>query len=162
MSLNLTFSVQDKCTTLSLRGSLNEYSSALDGVEVNSSYDLNVNLKDLQGINSLGIRNFQNWVHAVRCEKLRMFFCPRAFINQLNMVHSFLPEKAEIESFFVPYFSEVTSEDQNVLFIKDQNFKKVNGKVELTFPKVFDSKNNEMELDVFKEHYFRFLDHFLR
>ena len=35
MALQLSFNVADKCTTIHLKGSLNEYSSSLDGVDVN-------------------------------------------------------------------------------------------------------------------------------
>ncbi|WP_291515967.1 hypothetical protein [Bdellovibrio sp. ArHS] len=158
MALQLSFSVQDKCTTILLKGSLNEYSSALDGVEVNPNFDLNVDLKDLQAINSLGIRNFHNFIRRLRCQRLRFFYCPRVFVNQLNLVEGFLPDKAEIESFFVPYFSEQSGEDAQVLFTKFLEYKKVNDKVVLSIPQVQDSQGNRMELDVFKDQYFRFLD----
>ncbi|WII72256.1 hypothetical protein QJS83_00045 [Bdellovibrio sp. 22V] len=158
MALQLSFSISDKCTTILLKGSLNEYSSALDGVEVNPNFDLNIDLKDLTAINSLGIRNFQNWIHRIKCAKLRLFYCPRAFVNQLNLVEGFLPDKAEIESFFVPYYSERTGEDAKVLFTKFLEYKKVDGKIQLKIPEMFDSQDQKMELDVFKDQYFRFLD----
>lgn len=158
MALQLSFSVSDKCTTLLLRGKLNEYASALDGVEVNPHFDLHIDLKDLEAINSLGIRNFQTWIHKVRCEKLRLFHCPRAFINQMNLVEGFLPAKTEIESFFVPYYSEQTGEATKVLYTKYLEYKKENGKVSLSIPEVRDSQGVKMDLDVFKDQYFRFLD----
>ncbi|UOF01406.1 hypothetical protein [Bdellovibrio reynosensis] len=158
MALQLAFSVQDKCTTIQLKGSLNEYSSMLDGVEVNPSFDLHIELKDLQAINSLGIRNFHNWIKKIKCQRLRLFYCPRAFVNQMNLVEGFLPEKAEIESFFVPYFSETTGEDKMVLFTKFLEYKKENDKLILKIPEFYDNDNNKMELDVFKDQYFRFLE----
>lgn len=158
MALQLSFSVQDKCTTIQLKGSLNEYSSALDGVDVNPNFDLNIELKDLQAINSLGIRNFQTWIFKVKCKRMRLFYCPRAFVNQLNLVEGFLPDKAEIESFFVPYFSEITGEDASVLFTKFLEYKKVGDSIVMNFPQMYDRENNKMELDVFKDQYFRFLE----
>ncbi|KYG67955.1 hypothetical protein AZI87_01385 [Bdellovibrio bacteriovorus] len=158
MALQLSFSVTDKCTTILLKGSLNEYSSALDGVEVNPNFDLSIDLKDLQAINSLGIRNFHNFIQRVRCQRLKLFYCPRVFVNQLNMVEGFLPDKAEIESFFVPYFSEQSGEDAQVLFTKFLEYKKVKDKIVLSIPEMQDSQGNRMDLDVFKDQYFRFLD----
>ncbi|WP_413568355.1 hypothetical protein ACLWBD_12180 [Bdellovibrio sp. HCB117] len=158
MALQLSFSVSDKCTTILLKGSLNEYSSALDGVEVNPNFDLSIDLKDLQAINSLGIRNFHNFIQRVRCQRLKLFYCPRVFVNQLNMVEGFLPDKAEIESFFVPYFSEQSGEDAQVLFTKFLEYKKVKDKIVLSIPEMQDSQGNRMDLDVFKDQYFRFLD----
>ncbi|WP_295901134.1 hypothetical protein [uncultured Bdellovibrio sp.] len=159
MALQLSFSISDKCTTILLRGSLNEYASALDGVEVNPNFDLNIDLKDLKSINSLGIRNFHAWIHRIQCQRLRLFYCPRPFINQMNLVEGFLPDKAEIESFFVPYYSERTGEDAMVLYTKYLEYKKSDdGKVVLSFPEMQDSEGNKMELDIFKDQYFRFLD----
>ncbi|KYG61803.1 hypothetical protein [Bdellovibrio bacteriovorus] len=158
MALQLSFSVSDKCTTILLKGSLNEYSSALDGVEVNPNFDLNIDLKDLQAINSLGIRNFHSFIQRVRCQRLKLFYCPRVFVNQINMVEGFLPDKAEIESFFVPYFSEQSGEDAQVLFTKFLEYKKVKDKIVLSIPEMQDSQGNRMDLDVFRDQYFRFLD----
>ncbi|WP_413292810.1 hypothetical protein ACLSU7_15460 [Bdellovibrio sp. HCB185ZH] len=157
MSLQLSFSIADKTTTISLKGSLNEYSSALNGVEVNPQFDLNLDLKDLVSINSLGIRNFHSWIYSIECQRLRLLHCPRVFVHQLNLVSGFLPPKAEIESFFVPYFSEASGEEVSVLFTKFLEYKIVDGNVKISFPKVTDSKGNPMELDVLEEAYFKFL-----
>ncbi|WP_413558521.1 hypothetical protein [Bdellovibrio sp. HCB209] len=158
MPLQLSFSIADKTTTLLLKGSLNEYASALDGVEVNPQFDLNLDLKDLISINSLGIRNFHSWIYSIECQRLRLLHCPRVFVNQMNLVDGFLPPKTEIESFFVPYFSEKTGEETSVLFTNFLEFKKVDGKLKLNFPQVLDSKGVPMEIDVIGEQYFRFLE----
>ncbi len=158
MPLQLSFSIADKTTTILLKGSLNEYSSALDGVEVNAQFDLNLDLKDLTSINSLGIRNFHAWIYSIECQRLRLFHCPRVFVNQLNLVDGFLPPKTEIESFFVPYFSEKSGEETSVLFTKFLEYKSVAGKTQISFPKISDSLGNPMELDVLEDTYFRFLD----
>lgn len=158
MALQLSFSVEDKCTTIFFKGSLNEATSALDGVEVNPDFDLHLDLKELKGLNSLGIRNFYEWSKKIQCQRLRLFYCPRAFINQLNLVDSFLPTKAEIESFFVPYYSEITGEDASVLFTKFLEYKKEGDAVKLSAPVIFDSQGHRMEMDIFRDQYFRFLD----
>lgn len=160
MSLQLAFNIDDKTTTIQLKGSLNEYSSALDGVVVNPNFDLNVDLKDLKAINSLGVRNFHSWIKKVQCQKLRFLYCPRVFINQMNLVEGFLPEKSEIESFFVPYYSETTGEDLMVLFTKFLEYTKVDGKVVLKIPEMKDSQGVKMELDTFADQYFKFLKHY--
>ncbi|MBO9667396.1 MAG: hypothetical protein J7501_11370 [Bdellovibrio sp.] len=158
MPLQLSFAVADKTTTISLRGSLNEYSSSLDGVEVNPQFDLNLDLKDLKSINSLGIRNFHSWIYSIECQRLRLFHCPRVFVNQLNLVDGFLPAKAEIESFFVPYYNETSGEETQVLFTKFLEYKSVGGKIKLTLPDVRDSHDEKMEIDTLENHYFRFLE----
>lgn len=157
MALQLSFSVSDKITTLHLKGSLDEHSSALDGVEVNPDFDLHLDLKDLTAINSLGIRNFHDWIFGVKCQKLKLFHCPRVFVNQLNMVDGFMPSKTEIESFFVPYYAEETGQEVQVLFTKYLEFKYERGLLRLSVPKIQDSKGHTMELDVMRDQYFRFL-----
>lgn len=158
MALDLKFNVEDNCTIIQLKGDLNEYSSALNAVVVNPAYDLHIDLRDLAAINSLGIRDFVGWIHKVQCQRLRFFFCPRIFIVQLNMIDGFLPKKAEIESFFVPFYSEVSGEESMVLFTKYLEYNKVEGKTVLKIPIVHDSQGLKMELDVFLDQYFRFLD----
>ncbi|WP_413585214.1 hypothetical protein [Bdellovibrio sp. HCB274] len=158
MSLQLAFSVADKTTTIKLNGTLNEYSSSLDGVEVNPMFDLNLDLQGLTAINSLGIRNFHSWIYSIECQRLRLFHVPRVFVNQMNLVAGFLPPKTEIESFFVPYFSESTGEEIAVLFTKFLEYKSIAGKIKISYPVVTDAEGKPMELDVLEDQYFRFLD----
>lgn len=158
MALKVAFKVEDKCTTLLLSGDLNEHSSALDSITVNPDFDLHIDIQGLGALNSLGVRNFSKWINSVQCSHLRFFYCPRNFITQLNLIKNFIPLKSEIESFFVPYFSEALGEEQRVLFTKSLDYRKENGKVVLNFPEVLDSQGNPMDLDVFKDQYFRFLD----
>lgn len=158
MALQLSFRIEDGCTTIQVKGSLNEYSSALDGVVVNPNFDLSLDLRGLEAINSLGVRNFHSWIKKVQCQRLRLFYCPRVFINQVNLVERFLPAKAEIESFFVPYYSETTGEDAMVLFTKFLEYKKVDGKVVMSIPEALDSQGVKMEMDAFADQYFKFLE----
>lgn len=160
MAIQLSFNINDKCTTISISGSLNEYVSALDGVEVNPEFDLNIDMKELSSINSLGVRNFYTWIHKIKCPKIRFFYCPRTFVNQLNLIDNFLPKRAEIESFFVPYFSEKSGEEAKALFTKHLEYKKVNDEIILSVPTLYDSQGEKMDLDVSRDQYFRFLNHY--
>lgn len=158
MALKVAFKVEEKCTILILTGDLNEHSSALDSISVNPDFDLHIDLQGLGALNSLGVRNFSKWIHEVQCSNLRFFYCPRNFVTQLNLVKNFIPTKSEIESFFVPYYSEALGEEQRVLFTKSLDYRKEHGQVVLNFPEVLDSKRNVMDLDVFRDQYFRFLE----
>jgi hypothetical protein len=73
------------------------------------------------------------------------------FVNQLNLVDGFLPPKTEIESFFVPYFSERTGEETQVLFTKFLEYKVMGGKIKLTLPDVRDSNGDKMEIDTMED-----------
>lgn len=158
MALQLSFNVEDKTTTIRLKGTLNENASALDGVVLNASYNLHLDLRDLAAINSVGIRHFKIWINKVKCQKIRLFYCPRVFINQLNLVTNFVPEGTEIESFFVPYTSETLAEEKMVLFTKELEYRKEMGILTFNFPRVLDSQDHEMEIDTHQKMYFRFLD----
>lgn len=158
MALQLSFKVEDKCTTIRLMGSLSGSGSPLDSVVVNPNFDLNLDLRELNAVNSLGIRNFHNWISTVQCQRMRLLFCPYVFINQVNMVKGFLPAKAEIESFFVPYFSDGTGEEKMVLLTKLLDYNKIDGKIVVNPPELFDSLGVKMEMDIFPDQYFKFLD----
>lgn len=160
MALQLSFSISDKCTTILISGSLNQYASALDGVVVNPEFDLHVDLKGLNAINSLGVRNFHAWINKVQCPKIRFFYCQRPFINQLNLINNFLPKHAEIESFFVPFYSERTGEEVSSLFTKYLEYRKVDGEVILNIPIIYDSQGDKMDIDVARDQYFRFLNYY--
>lgn len=90
--------------------------------------------------------------------KPTFFYCPRSFVTQLNLVKNFIPAKSEIESFFVPYYSEASGEEQRVLFTKSLDYRKEYGQIVINYPEVLDSQRNVMDFDVFKDQYFRFLE----
>lgn len=158
MAINMILTTSDKCTFLAIEGSLIDYLSELDGIKINPALDLRVDLKGLKLINSVGVRHFHSWSSNIECKALTFFNCPPIFVYQLNLVPHFLPARSQIESFFVPYYSDSTQEEKLVLYVKGIHFERVAGKVVVNKPAVHDSEGHPMELDIATDRYFNFLN----
>jgi hypothetical protein len=68
------------------------------------------------------------------------------------MVKGFLTEVMQVDSFFVPFYSQTTGERQDFLVVRGKHFDEVAVKV----PELKDSQGNTMEADV-SANYFSFL-----
>lgn len=142
-----------------ISGKLNE-SADLHMVTLPPASAVEFDLVELTHINSIGIRNFRDWLSTLKVPELTFSYCPRVFVDQVNMVMDFLPKHAKVLSFYVPYYSDGTSEDKLVLFTRGKEFQVVDGEVKITFPEVLDSKGKEMDVDVIGDRYFGFLTKF--
>ncbi|QDK38148.1 hypothetical protein [Bdellovibrio sp. NC01] len=159
MSLKISTDLIDNTLVLTLQGSLNEYSSELNQVAVHPSYDLSLDLRYLTAINSIGIRNFQNWISKVESPRIIFLRCPRNFVHQLNLVHGFIPERSEIRSFYVTFYSEATGAEVEKLFVRGIDYDIEHGQMVLKPGALAkDAYGNPMELDDIKGQYFKFLE----
>jgi len=113
-------------------------------------------------MNSTGIRDWIKWIHAFAINnsqaQIRLFECPTAVIQIVNMVNDFLPGNSDILSFYVPYYSEDIDETKFILLKKEINYPKD----KIIFPTVKDSQGHTMELDVNEKLFFRFLTPYLQ
>ncbi len=141
---------------LRMSGKLNE-SADLETVRIPQASSVEIDLIGLTMINSMGIRYFRDWVLGIKAPRLLFSYCPRFFIDQVNMIMDFLPKHARIMSFYVPYFSEDTGESKSVLFNRGEHFDFDNNKVIIKWPAVVDSAGKVMEVDVIGDRYFGFL-----
>ena len=116
--------------------------------------EINFNLKNLISINSSGIRAWVILMQKMKTAYISLYECPKAFIDQVNMVNGFIPNNARIVSFYVPYYNEKNKTEKQVLFILGQDFK--DSKL-MSLKKVIDDQGEEMELDVIEAKYFKFL-----
>ena len=142
-----------------ISGKLNE-TAEFEMIRLPKSDSLEIDLVDLTLINSMGIRIFKDWVHRLGVPELRFSYCPRIFIDQVNMVSEFIPKNSKIHSFYVPYYNENSEEEKNVLFVRDEHFKLEDGEPMILAPEVKDSKGQAMEIDVLPEKYFAFIKRF--
>ncbi len=142
-----------------MAGKMNE-ASDLELIMVPQAASVEIDLIDLTFINSIGIRIFRDFARSIRTPELLFSYCPRIFIDQVNMVLDFIPRYSRIMSFYVPYYSEVSGEQKSVLFTRDEHFTIHEGELTLKPPLVLDSKAGEMEMDIVGERYFNFLKRF--
>ena len=116
---------------------------------------IRVSLGGVVGLNSPGTRNWCRWLKLIAPPtQVLLEKCPAIFVKAFSQVSGSLTENSKVMSFYVPFYSEKCGERTDILFVRDQHFG-ANGITEM--PKVVDSKNNLMELDVTPESYFLFL-----
>ena len=116
---------------------------------------LTINLKDIQMINSYGIKVWCKWVMQSKLlPKITLEECPFVFIKNISAIKGFISGNMTIVSFFVPFFNEDSQERKDILFKVESDYT-LDGFIKI--PKVTDSKGAEMELDVNKTTYFAFL-----
>ncbi|MFZ4403180.1 MAG: hypothetical protein ACOYOK_03685 [Pseudobdellovibrionaceae bacterium] len=115
---------------------------------------IELEMSGIEGINSCGIREWIKWMSTVSNSKIIYIKCPKVIVDQINIVDGFLPNNGQVESFFVPYYSEDTAEEKNILFRFGQEFTESS----VTPPKdIKDQEGGDMEMDVIEAKYFKFL-----
>lgn len=111
-------------------------------------------LGKVKSINSCGIREWIKWIGTAASAPVMYVECPKVIVDQINMVQGFLPSHGLVKSFYVPYFSEESSEEKAVLFSVGTEY---TPEGEIKPPVVKDSTGQEMEMDIIEAKYFKFL-----
>lgn len=138
---------------IKIAGSVDE-DATFAGLELAGVSQIVLDLDSITAINSCGIREWIKWIRTAPAgTKIVYRKCPKVIVDQINMVAGFLPENGSVESFYVPYYSEVSGNEKMVLFSDGAEFK---GK-EVFAPSVKDDDGEEMEMDVIEAKYFKFL-----
>jgi ABC-type transporter Mla MlaB component len=145
----------DMGTVLRLSGQINEYVD-LDPVKVNPEKPLEIDLSGVTAINSTGLRTFKHWSETLTNNEISLSYCPKIFIDQLNMILALVPAHAKISSFYVPYCSDSSGEEKYVLYTSGEQYSKVGEELVFNHPEVKDSTGDLMVLDVLPR-YFAFL-----
>lgn len=132
-------------------------------VNLNGVKHLHIDLNDVNYLNSVGVKNWIAWTRKLRDDLMVTFSnCPPLFVNQMNNVVDFLPKSGSVDSFYVQYYCDNCATEKNVLLEKGKHFdfatetspRRVEVADSIECPKC----KGPMELDVFKDKYFLFLD----
>ncbi|MCB0377244.1 MAG: hypothetical protein KDD33_02010 [Bdellovibrionales bacterium] len=117
-----------------------------------------VDLKEVQSINSVGIRSWLIWFTDQK-ETLFIFEgCPKAVVMQMNMVEGFLPEKSKVHSMVMPFYCEKCDKEIDRLFEVGKQILIQGEDVEVKFDaSQICEPGCEPELDINKAKYLRFL-----
>lgn len=102
-------------------------------------------------INSCGVREWITLLGKISTSKIQYKNCPQIVIEQINMVHGFIPPNATIESFYAPYYSENSDKVYKQL-LKSKDV------IDMKAPKV-SVDGEELEFDAIEAQYFQFLKH---
>ena len=115
---------------------------------------ININLKNVTGLNSVGTRSWCQWVKQMTLPSMVFLDdCPMLFVKSFNQIVGALSANMTVNSFIVPYCSVNSDERKNKVYTRGQEIDNSGIKF---FPEVKDSKGEVMELDVLNQ-YFNFL-----
>lgn len=142
-----------------MEGKINE-TADLHLVKLDPKIPVEIDMVGVVSMNSIGIRHFRDWTSTMQNESVIFSYCPRVFIEQVNMIRDLIPPQSKILSFYVPYYSEETGEEKNVLFVRGEQWKILDDEPEVIEPQVKDSAGNDMSVDVLPTKYFQFLQRF--
>ena len=113
-----------------------------------------VRMGEIKSINSCGIREWVKWMGTAGDAPITYVESPKVIVDQINMVQGFLPKAGKVLSFYVPYYSEESSAEKNVLFTNGKEF---TDQGLGSLPVIKDDDGHEMEMDVVEAKYFKFL-----
>lgn len=147
--------------TLALSGRIEE-DVKFPSVEDGSITQITFDLKGLEYISSLGIRDWVSWIQPLSKKyKLVMRNCPKRLVQQFNMVNGFLPKGTKVESLYVPYFCEKCNFEDSFLYQVGSQVKLESGVIKLNVKnsdfKICEDSECELEMDSSTEKYFQFL-----
>jgi hypothetical protein len=156
MSFNIEQKVEGPKAKIMLKGNIDEDAS-FAGSDLSNVSDITLDLQEVKAINSCGIREWINWIRTAPAgAQITFENCPKIIVDQINMVAGFLPEKAKVRSFYVPYYCDSSGNEKMVLFREGQEFK---GSDIFAPEEVKDDETGEfMEMDVIEAKYFKFLN----
>ncbi len=131
--------------------------------DVEGVQHLIMDLKDVILINSGGIRLWLQWMNGIKLLSpnliITLVHVPKVIIDQINTFRNFIPSPYIVKSLVVPYFCERCNLGQDELLERNVNFSEVAEDFNLKFPEVVCHHcNKPMELDVFPDQYFKFLN----
>jgi len=139
---------------VSLSGNVDE-DAGFTPLDLGANTQIVFDLEGVTAINSVGIREWIKWIKTLPASvKMAVRKCPKIIVDQINMVAGFLPPGTQVESFYVPYYSDASGSEKMVLFQYGKEYK--DGKIE--FPaEIKDDSGEVMEMDVIEAKYFKFL-----
>jgi len=116
-----------------LQGRMQESSDFMKLFEGISDNHIRMNLKDLTGLTSLGVKRWIDGIRAFPELKITIDEASIEFIDFCNMIKNFMGEEGDqvhIRSFYVCYFNEKTEEEMFVLLKEEENFVKGKGLIQ--------------------------------
>ncbi len=149
--------------TLTLSGTIDE-DVQFPAINLTPIKQITFDLKDVKSINSVGIREWLNWIKPMseKCQ-ITMKNCPKTLVFQFNMVEGFLPKGSRVASLYVPFFCEKCDLEESILFNVGQEVQVKDSAVNIKFdlskikPCKVDVADCELTMDVTEAKYFHFL-----
>ncbi len=147
-----TEEMQGDTHLIKLAGHINE-DSILKDIKLSKSQDIVMDFQNIVGVNSCGIREWIKWLSELPPgANLTWKHCTKEIIDQVNMVEGFLPKKAKIVSFYIPYFCDECENRTNIS-------QSASSKNDLSYEEEIECPHcsEKAEIDVIENKYFKFL-----
>lgn len=138
---------------LELSGYIDENSTFPD-IQNCKKRAIEIDLGGIKSLNSLGIRGWIKWINGNPGVSFVFENCPKVVVDHCNMISNFLPKKSSVKSFYIPYYSQESGEERNVLLRYGVDY----DDKEVRTPKdIVDSLNNPMDIEFVESKYYKFL-----
>jgi ABC-type transporter Mla MlaB component len=135
---------------LKISGAIDEF---VQFPKIDPNLPLQIDFGEVTRINSRGIKLWCHWIGQFKAPtKIHLERCPTIVIKSFNLVKGCIPAVVQVDSFFVPLYSEQSGERRDFLVTRGHEFDQKSVKV----PDQKDSKGNPMEVDV-HDSYWEFL-----
>ena len=123
MVMKVEYKEDGKFTKIFLSGSIDEESeSHLAEIAEKAQENCIFNLKNLEGLNSLGVKNWVSFFRNFHIGRnLRFEECPSYFILQVNMIPQLIGSAA-IDSFFSDLYCPNCDNEMSLLFYTDKDY----------------------------------------
>ncbi|WP_374033821.1 hypothetical protein ACES2I_14355 [Bdellovibrio bacteriovorus] len=108
---------------IALEGPISE-KTALFELNIQNYKEIKLNMSKVTFINSIGVKNWILWTCRVPADaKLSLEECPFVIVNQVNIVHGFLPKNARVISFHAPFLCEDCSHEHVIKLSENVHYK---------------------------------------
>ncbi len=127
------------------------------------SSQLIIDLKDVELLNSLGLRNWVQWVKTLDQYPSGIYLrnCPNVVVHQMNVLNGFMPLQAIVESIVIPFLCESCNTESNYLAVRGRDYKEaMDGEpahILMAFSKKCENCGENAEADIIPSKYFQFL-----
>ena len=150
--IHLETTPEKRQANLQLIGRMDEHTH-FQGVPANMDHFV-LDCSMIEGINSLGIRAWIQWIQKLTYKTFHLEKCPKVLVDQFSQVAGFLRKDMIVTSFEVPYVSEDGLQEKRVYFSLGAEFDEAG---RISAPQVLDQNGKPMEIDAFQDKYFAFL-----
>lgn len=121
-----------------------------------------LNMSEVQGTNSLGLKKWITWIAPLAKEtQIVLEKCPPPVVQQMSILRGFVPSGAQVKSIYVPYYCENCGNEESLLHENGTGFFSGTADTEPGY-RLKESHNcgkcgSVMEPDILPESYFKFL-----
>ena len=146
---------------VTIEGEVDE-DAAFESLNFDGIKHVTINLEKVHSINSCGIRTWFHWIREIPADiQISYEKCPQIIVDQINISKGFLPPRAKVSSFFVPYHCDECGADHSIVLTRGEDFHEAQDGsedwIKVEDVQVCPNCGGEMDIDVINAKYFKFL-----